>query len=181
MQSSSGVECWRRRNGIDAPCCFGSRSCKQSLLTSGRARVLLSEHASFTLLLPLLQSAASTQRAAAGARLAAEQCPRDMNSAFRSMRVKRPSPSMIEWRPHQGRRESGDHKVVFRGPRSEVWWQIDHNLGTRVLPVVLFDPSPTAIICRIGCSCCFPRWFRRRVCFASCNRRPQSFSPVAGA
>ena len=41
--------------------------------------------ASFTRLLPLLQSAASTQRAAAGARLAAEQCPRDMNSAFRSM------------------------------------------------------------------------------------------------
>ncbi len=62
---------------------------------------------SFTLLLPLLQSAASTQRAAAGARLAAEQCPRDMNSAFRSTHVKRPTSSMIEWRLHAPKRRRG--------------------------------------------------------------------------
>jgi hypothetical protein len=54
---------------------------------------LLSNYAaaSFTWLPPLLQSAASTQRAASGARLSAEQCSRDMNSklAFRMKRVKR--------------------------------------------------------------------------------------------
>jgi hypothetical protein len=39
---------------------------------------------------------ASTQRAAAGARLAAEQCPRDTNSAFRSMHVKSPMHSTLQ-------------------------------------------------------------------------------------
>ncbi len=45
---------------------------------------------SFTWLLPLLQSAPSHPPAAAGARLAAKQRPRDMSSTFGGMRIKRP-------------------------------------------------------------------------------------------
>jgi hypothetical protein len=63
----------------------------------GRKNVVFAERdivaASFTRLLPLLQSAAGTRLAAAGARLAAEKCPRGINPTFRVSQHARQAPN----------------------------------------------------------------------------------------